>query len=142
MKQNKQQKNTMKNKNDVGVTTTVSLVTSKTKLEQKQVELDKALTEALAEKTRLEQEMKDKINALPVQFGVKTIDEFLNLVNMVLGRGGKRARVSKETKTKIIAELKAGNKPVKLIAVENNVSTGTVNLLKKTAGLTKPRDRK
>jgi hypothetical protein len=116
---------------------TRELLAKRAELEQ----LEQQIKEAQEKET---QELLNKVNALPAQFGVETIDAFLDLVNRVTGRksASKRARISKEIKEKITSALKAGTKTAKELAAEFNVSVPSVNALKKVAGLTKARKAK
>ena len=69
------------------------------------------------------------------------MDAFLAMINNVTGRKVSKAKVrlTAENKTEITNLLRAGTSSAKQIASQFNVSTGTINQLKKVAGLTKAR---
>lgn len=51
----------------------------------------------------------------------------------------KRARITPELKEKIVAALQAGGKTAGVVAAEYGVSVAAVNVIKRQAGLTKPK---
>ena len=116
------------------------------------VEKQNLLAAAQAELVRLQEEIKvaqeterlellARVNALPAQFGLETMDAFLAMINNVTGRkvSKSKVRLTAENKTEITNLLTAGTLSAKQIASQFNVSTGTINQLKKVAGLTKAR---
>jgi hypothetical protein len=59
-----------------------------------------------------------------------------------LGSRRKRARITDRQRHAIVAELKRAKLPISKVAEKYNVSVPTVNNIKKSAGLTKSRNRK
>ena len=124
--------------NNVAVET--ATVEKENVLETKRIELAALQAEIIKERERQRVENLTKVNALPAQFGLETMDQFLEMVANVTGRKNtKRARISKETKDQITAALKVGNKSAKELAAQFGVSAPSINVLKKAAGLTKSR---
>jgi DNA-binding NarL/FixJ family response regulator len=130
---------TKNNKNNVA-SAVATLATKQAELEAARLAAAELEKEVQAEQERVRLELVTKVNALPAQFNLETMDQFIDLINEVAGRkaSSKHPRISNETKAEITNLLKAG-KTAKELAAQFNVSGATVNSLKKAAGLTKPR---
>lgn len=98
-----------------------------------------AQDEAKQIETQQNDEMRAQINALPAQFGLETMDQFTAMVRKFTRVStGKRVVLTPENRIEVTNMLIAGTS-AKEVAIKFGVSAGTVNLIKKEAGLTKAR---
>ena len=98
-----------------------------------------AQDEAKQIETQQNDEMRAQINALPAQFGLETMDQFTAMVRkFTCVSTGKRVVLTPENRMEVTNMLIAGTS-AKEVAIKFGVSAGTVNLIKKEAGLTKAR---
>ena len=98
-----------------------------------------AQDEAKQIETQQNDEMRAQINALPAQFGLETMDQFTAMVRKFTRVStGKRVVLTPENRMEVTNMLIAGTS-AKEVAIKFGVSAGTVNLIKKEAGLTKAR---
>ncbi len=127
-------------------------------LELKKLEAEQAakivrIQKEYAEKIKAAQELRtqvmDELEALAKKFSCSSINELLTAVGLVnetatVGAAAEavevpaRKRLSDTEKAKVVEALK-GDQTANEIAKQFGVSAGTVNLIKKNAGLTKPR---
>ena len=120
-----------------------NIVASKVDASNKVAELRAALEVAQNELIQVEEqthlELLAKVNALPAQFELETMDQFLTMIKHVTKTSGaKRTVLTPENRIEVANMLIAGTS-TKEIAIKFRVSIGTVNLIKKEAGLTKAR---
>jgi hypothetical protein len=114
-------------------------------------ELAEIEARALELRKAIAQERAKELASLPAQYGFGSVREFIAALKDL--DGGKEKKISKEAapkgrkkrakltpelKDSIVKALKDG-KPGSAVATEFGVSPASVNLIKKAAGLTKPR---
>jgi hypothetical protein len=109
-------------------------------------ELAEIEARALELRKAIAQERAKELAALPMQYGFASMKEFIAALKGVgadvkksapKGRK-KRAKITPELKETIVAALKEG-KTAPAIADEQGVSSASVNMIKKAAGLVKAR---
>ena len=116
-----------------------SQVDSANKIAALRAALVAAQDEAKQIETQQNDEMRAQINALPAQFGLETMDQFTAMVRKFTRVStGKRVVLTPENRIEVTNMLIAGTS-AKEVAIKFGVSAGTVNLIKKEAGLTKAR---
>jgi hypothetical protein len=103
-------------------------------LEAKTLELKKAIA----------RERASELAGLPGKYGYASLKEFIAAIKALGSKKGrskgrkKRVRITPELKASIVKALK-GKKAASAVAKESGVSMASVNLIKKAAGLVKPR---
>src|ERR1017187_3722221 len=104
------------------------------KIEAKVLELKKAIARVRT----------SELAGLPGKYGYTSLTEFIAALKAAGGKKGrskgrkKRIRITPELKASIVRALKE-KKAASAVAKESGVSMASVNLIKKAAGLVKPR---